>query len=141
MSNANAVDTFELIWSVGFLLGWVHVIKGIVRARRRTSKTTGIVVRVVMRGFRVIAPSPDVEFVDGKGAKHLFKSGYSTSWNQWPVGSQVNVGYDPHDITNCEIEAPRFIIVIFWIVFVLLTVFGVFQVARTFHDAWRSTWG
>ena|SRR5215470_17771436 len=141
MANANTVGTLDLIWSAGFLLGLVYIIRGIIRARRRTSRAAGTVVRVAIRGSSVIAPSPDVEFVDGQGNKHLFKSGYSTSWNQWPVGSQVNVAYDPHDLTNCEIEVPRIIIVIFAIAGIAFAAFGFFQVARTFYNAWQSVWG
>jgi hypothetical protein len=141
MTNANTVDTLGLIWSAGFLLGLVYVIRGIIRARRRTARTTGTVVRVEIRGSRVIGPSPDVEFVDGQGNKHLFKSGYTTSWNRWPVGSQADVAYDPHDPTDCEIALPRIIIVILAIVAIPLASLGVFLVARHLYDAWQSIWG
>src|SRR5258708_18008090 len=100
-----------LIGSIGFLLGWRWQI---IRARRRTSRTTGTVVRVEMRGppFTrgppfIWEPSPDIEFVDGQGNKHLCKSSYWTTWNQWPVGSQVDVTYDPHDLRIVNLNCPE----------------------------------
>ena len=81
-------DAFAWVWSIGFLFGLVKVIRLIVQSRRRTSRTTGTVVRVVTRGASVIVPSPDVEFVDSHGIEHLFKSTFGTSWNQWPVGCE-----------------------------------------------------
>src|SRR5215471_8739872 len=36
------------------------------------------------------AQSPDIEFVDQRGSKHSFQSGYGTSWDQWPVGSRTS---------------------------------------------------
>jgi len=144
MANANTVGTLDLIWSGGFLLGLVYVIRGIIRARRRTSRAAGTVVRVAIRGSSVIAPSPDVEFVDGQGNKHLCKSGYSTSWNQWPVGSQVEVTYDPHDPTNCELVMPRVMVMMLVLVgssFALLAARILYDALQFLYDALQSMWG
>src|SRR6266853_1530166 len=121
-----------LIWCIGLVLGWQReVMKGIllliasiasllvlrwliIQARRRTSRTTGTVVRVEIRGSPftwgppfIWEPSPDIEFVDGQGNKHLCKSSYWTTWNQWPVGSQVDVTYDPHDLRIVNLNCPE----------------------------------
>src|SRR5467141_1641902 len=86
----------------------------IIQARRRTSRTTGTVVRVEIRGSPftwgppfIWEPSPDIEFVDGQGNKHLCKSSYWTTWNQWPVGSQVDVTCDPHDLRIVNLNCPE----------------------------------
>jgi hypothetical protein len=126
-----------LIGSIVFLLGWRWQI---IRARRRTSRTTGTVVRVAMRRPPLTLtwePSPDIEFVDDRGNKHLCKSGYGTSWNQWPVGSKVDVTYDPDDPTNCELVLPRGMVMML----MLVGIFFALLAAWFLYDALQSVWG
>jgi hypothetical protein len=104
MVNSDLMQgAFVVVWIAGFLFGLMKACREIVRGRRRTSRTTGTIVRVVSRGTNVIVPSPDIEFIDGDGIKHLCESTFGTSWNQWPVGSRVAVTYDQQDPTNCEL--------------------------------------
>jgi len=133
-----------LIASIWFWLRWRWQI---IQAQRRTSRTTGTVVRVAMRRLPLTLnwqPSPDIEFVDGQGNKHLCKSGYSTSWNQWPVGSQVEVTYDPHDPTNCELVMPRVMVMMLVLVgssFALLAARILYDALQFLYDALQSMWG
>jgi hypothetical protein len=138
MTNVNSVGIFDFIWSAGFLWALQSIIRGIIQARKRTSRTTGIVVRVPTRwSSGVLVFSPDVEFIDGQGNKHLCKYGYGLSWNEWPIGSQLDVVYDPHDPTNSAIALSRAFIVMWAILIILFLAFGFFQVARTFYGSWR----
>jgi hypothetical protein len=98
--------------------------------------------RVEWRGSSLTSPltwepSPDIEFVDGQGNKHLCKSSYWTTWNQWPVGSQVDVTYDPNDPTNCELVLPRGMVVMLMLVGISFA----FMAAHILYDALQSMWG
>jgi hypothetical protein len=80
-------------------------VRAAVRARRRTAAARGTVVRVVSRGWNVVVPCPDVEFFDRDGGRHVFESTFGRSGNPWPVGSQVEVCYDPRDPENAELSS------------------------------------
>jgi len=134
-------DAFVWIWSIGFLFGLVKVIRLIVQSRRRTSRTTGTVVRVTMRGANVIVPSPDVEFVDSHGVEHSFKSTFGTSWNQWPVGSRVEVTYDPKDPANCELALSNlggFFIAILAVAGITFAAVGIFFLTTVVLYYWKQ---
>ena len=142
MATADLVaDAFAWIWSIAFLFGLVNVIRLMFQSRKRTSRTTGTVVRVVMRGGSVIVPSPDVEFVDCHGIKHLFKSTFGTSWNQWPVGSRVEVTYDPHDPTSCELALSNLrggVVVVLAVAGIVFVVVGVFFLSTGVLYYWKQ---
>jgi Protein of unknown function (DUF3592) len=142
MATADLVaDAFAWVWSIGFLFGLVKVIRLIVQSRRRTSRTTGTVVRVVTRGASVIVPSPDVEFVDSHGIEHLFKSTFGTSWNQWPVGSRVEVTYDPQDPENCELALSNLggvVVVILAVAGITFAAVGIFFLATGVLYYWKQ---
>ena len=97
------------------ILGWIlalwlsltitEAIRRIVRARRRTARTAGRVVRVTMRRTWPNTPSPDVQFLDSVGDRREFSSSAGTSWDQWPVGAQVDVSFDPKDPSNAELSS------------------------------------
>jgi hypothetical protein len=129
---------FVLIWIAGFWFGLIKFVRELVRLRRRTARTAGIVVRVVRRGSKVVVPSPDVEFVDSYGIKHLFESSFGTSWNQWPVGSRVAVDYDPQDPANCELALSNVgpvTIVIFTVSTTIFFAFGFILTIRLIRAA------
>ena len=89
----------------------------------RTTSATGIVrdVRLGKLHWGTNVPKPVVEFIDGNGQTHEFHSSMGASWNPWPVGSRVEVFYNPEDPKNAEIQATRgmivFGIVVFTVVF------------------------
>jgi hypothetical protein len=146
MTNADPHETFQLIWSMGFLLSSVYVIWYLIgarrRARRRTSRTTGTVVRLTREfsaGMSLL--HPHIEFVDGQGIKHLFKPSVGTSWEHWPVGSQVDVTYDPHDPTNCEHAVSPIMVAIMAVMFIPLWTLGLIMATRNLYDALQSMWG
>jgi hypothetical protein len=75
------------------------------RARKRTAYATGVVVRLKMRGWNPRVPSPDIVFLDQAGVRREFSSSAGTSWDEWPVGSNVEVRYDPNDPANAELSS------------------------------------
>src|SRR5262252_5979921 len=79
------------------------IYRTIIRARRRKLRAKGTVVRVA-RGGGVDAPYPFVEFFDRDGARHVFESSHKGRNNAWPVGSRVEVSYDPDDPENAELS-------------------------------------
>jgi Protein of unknown function (DUF3592) len=143
MATADLVaNAFAWIWSIAFLFGLVNVIRLMFQSRKRTSRTTGTVVRVVMRGGNVIVPSPDVEFVDSHGIKHLFKSTFGTSWNQWPIGSRVEVTYDPQDPANCELALSNLrggVVAVLAVAGIVLVALGVFFLSAAVLYYWKQT--
>jgi hypothetical protein len=91
-----------------------------------------------MRGGRVVVPSPDIEFFDHQGIKHLFESTCGTSWSQWPVGSEVDVEYDPNDPANCELSLSRTTLVMLAIPFGVFTIVGGSFAIATLYQAIQS---
>jgi hypothetical protein len=107
-------DSHEfVVWTILSLFLWGLVRRLYVQRGRerwkRSARATGTVVNLEMRGSaaEVMVPSPDVEFVDGSGTKHVFQSKYGISWGRrvWPIGSKVAVHYDPHDPSDCDISS------------------------------------
>jgi hypothetical protein len=116
-----------VFWCVAVIFGIAQMFRGATRSRKRTSSTTGTVVRVKMRGLNVVVPSPDVEFFDRDGIRREFKSSYGASWNPWPVGSEVKVNYDPYDPANAELASSELgtpMIVMFVVTGMILAVVG-----------------
>ena len=76
------------------------------RAKKRTATASGTVLRTSVGKLQwgVNVPKPHVEFADAHGKTFEFHSRVGASWNPWPVGSRVVVGYDPDDPTNAELQ-------------------------------------
>ena len=96
---------FSLIFALGAILAIVQIIRNASRSRRRTAIANGVVLRHAMRGWNPRVPCPDVEFIDKNGIRHEFQSGNGASWDEWPVGSRVEVSYDPNDPSNAELSS------------------------------------
>jgi len=77
--------------------------------KRRTATAQGKVLRVRFGRLHLgtNVPKPEIEFVDSHGRRVEFHSSNGASWNPWPVGSTVQVFYDPEDPTNAEIKPTR----------------------------------
>ncbi len=80
-----------------------EIIRRIVRARRRTERATGRVVRVAAQGAWRTMSSPVVEFLDKAGVRREFSSSAGTSWDHWAGRTRVDVSYDPKDPSNAEL--------------------------------------
>jgi hypothetical protein len=108
-----------LIFGGALFLGILYATIGIKRIRRRTSQANGVVLRHNMRGWNPRVPCPVIDFVDRNGVRHEFQSTCGASWDEWPVGSQVRISYDPDDPTNAELafsELATLIIIMFAVV-------------------------
>jgi len=113
---------FGVIFVVGLIYSAGRLAWTIVRACKRTANTTGVVVRVKLRGWNPRVPCPDVEFLDHDGIRREFQSTSGASWNPWPVGRQVKVSYDPNDPVNAELAFSEISLELM----VMLIFFGIF---------------
>jgi hypothetical protein len=74
--------------------------------KKRTATATGKVlsVRFGKLHWGTNVPKPEIEFFDAHGQRFEFHASSGASWNPWPVGSNVEVFYDPNDPDNADIE-------------------------------------
>ena len=95
----------EFFFFIGVLVGVVGVVDEYRCSRKRTATAQGKVLRVRFGRMHLgtNVRRPEIEFFDSRGQRHEFHSRQGGSPNPWPVGSTVEVFYDPDDPSNAEI--------------------------------------
>jgi len=98
-------DHLNLLFPLAMIFGIaLAIVRGNIRARKRTAYAKGVVVRIRMRRMYTKVPLPDVAFLDQKGVRREFSPSVGASPNPWPVGSKVEVRYDPNNPANADLS-------------------------------------
>jgi Protein of unknown function (DUF3592) len=104
----------------------------IIRSRKRTVHTTGVVVRFSSRRWYSRLRCPHVEFLDRDGIGREFHSRWGAGGKPWPVGTRVKVSYDPDDPDDAELafSETRLVLVLMLLVFSIGTTVAGFEVIK-----------
>ena len=99
--------TFAGLFAIGCFFGVLHGVRELLRLRRRTASAEGRIVGLRRSGLLSTVWKPEVRFVDHRSRERQFQSRVGASDTSWTVGSTVEVGYDPDDSGNNEVELQR----------------------------------